>query len=502
MRFLNTIRNSIAAFGGQIVTILLGFGIRWIFIRSLGQEFLGVNSVMESVLTLLSMTELGIGSSIAFALYEPIDKGDIKRVGSLMAFYRKVYHLVGIVTAVLGVALIPFMSYFTREAAQVSHMTVIYLLFLLNTVLSYFFAYKSTLLSANQKHYINSMTEDGFAVVKYILQAVALFAFRSYMGYLIINLLCTLAVNLVISAKCDKEYPEIKQYKNEKLYPEDKKLLKKSVISLMYQKIGGKLVTGTDNLMISSVNIVLMGVYSNYAMVISIIDRVVGNVLKAVTGSVGSLMVQEDGEKKYKVYEEMNFISFAGFFFISAVLAGCLERFVFLLGGGEEWVLSHGVTFVVIMNFYFQGTRQPNIAVIDAAGIFNEMRPKAVFEVVVNLVVSFLFLIVFKMGIYGVLLGTTVSKIGVCLWWEPWAVHKYSFGRHGKRYTLKFIRNAVVTAAGCFLSFFAAELIPVGGIAGLFLCGFSSAGIFAVIFLPLYIRTEEFKGVLKRFVKI
>ena len=237
MRFLNSLRNSSMAFLGQIVTILLGFLLRWFFIHTLGQEYLGVNSVMESMLTLLSMTELGIGTSVAFAMYKPIADGDEKRVGSLMAFYRKVYHVIGILTAVLGVLLIPFMSFFTKDATVVSNINFVYLIFLSNTVLSYFFSYKRTLLSAYQQNYINSLTEDIFAVIKYLLQGIALIAFKSYIGYLLINLVCNLCANAVISHICNKKYSLVNKYKSEKLSGEDKALLKKSIVSLMFLKL-------------------------------------------------------------------------------------------------------------------------------------------------------------------------------------------------------------------------------------------------------------------------
>lgn len=500
MRFINSLRNSSLAFVGQIITILMGFVLRWFFIHTFGQEYLGVNSVMESVLTLLSMTELGIGTSVAFALYKPINDADQKRIGSLMAFYRRVYHLIGTLTAVLGVILIPFMRFFTREVADVANMNLIYILFLTNTVLSYFFSYKRTLLSAYQQNYINSVSEDLFAVLKYIFQGIAIVVFRSYIGYLIINLVCCLGTNIVISVMCDKKYPLVNKYKSEKLSDDDKALLKKSVVSLMFQKVGGKLVVGTDNLMISYVNIALMGIYSNYSLVIGVIERVVTNVMRSIMGSVGNLMVQNDNKHKYKVYEEFVFTTFCCFFFIAAVLSGCLERFIGILAG-EDWILAPKVTFVVIMNFYLQGTRQPNIAVIDTAGLFNKIRLKAVFEVLVNLVVSFLFLIVFKMGIYGVLFGTTVSKLGVCIWWEAWAVHKYSFNMSGLRYSMKYLKSVAVTAVGCFAAYFISDMIPVGGFAGLVLSGIVSVVVFALLIIPVYYKSEEFRSVLARFVK-
>lgn len=501
MRFLNSLRNSALAFLGQIITILLGFVVRWLFIHNLGQDYLGVNSVMESMIMILSMTELGIGTSVAFALYKPIDDGDEKRIGSLMAFYRRVYHAIGIITAVLGPLLIPFMHLFTKDAADVGDINLIYILFLANTVLSYFFAYKRTLLNAYQQSYINSVSEDLFAVLKYILQAIALICFKSYIGYIIINIVCAVLTNIVISVICDRKYPFIKNYKKEKLTPEDSRGIRKSIVSLMYQKIGAKLVTGTDNLMISYANISLMGIYSNYAMVVSIVSRVIYNVLRSVTGSVGNLMIDEDKEHKYNVFEEFVFANFCFYFLISIGFSACLERFI-QIWAGDGWVLSPLVTFAVILNFFLMGMRQPNIVVIEAAGLFNKMRLKAVGEVVVNLVVSFLFLIVFDMGIYGVLFGTTVSMVSVCIWWEIMAVHKYSLMKSAARYTIKYIGYFGTAVAGCFAAYYIAHIMPFDGTAGLLVSGVSALAIYVVMILGLYGRDSRFKALVKRFVKM
>ena len=501
MRFINSLRNSGFAFVGQIATILLGFVVRWFFVHKLGQEYLGVNSVMDSMLTILSVTELGIGTSVAFALYKPIDNGDEKKVAALMALYKKVYHIIGISTAVIGPMLIPFMKFFTKEAADVADLNLIYILFLANTVLSYFFSYKRTLLSAYQQNFINSLSEDLFALLKYALQIAVLCIYGSYIGYIVINLICTFGTNVVISVVCNKKYPFLKEYKNEKLTKEDTAGLRKSIVSLIYQKVGAKLVTGTDNLMISYAKLSLMGIYSNYAMVVTTVSRVVYNVLHSIIGSLGSLMVQKDAKYKNKVFEEFAFATFCFYYFISIGFAACLERFI-VLWAGEDWLLAPSITFIVILNFFLMGMRQPCIAVIEAAGLFNKMRLKAVGEVIVNLIVSFVFLIVFQMGIYGVLLGTTVSTVSICIWWEILAVHKYALNTSTKKYTVNFIVYIAVATVGCFLSYYINRLIPIDGIGGLILSGLSAVAIFGISIIAIYGKTRRFKALAERFIKI
>ncbi len=499
-RFKNSLRNSTVAFAGQISNILFGFVLRSIFIYKLGQEYLGVNGVMESMLSLLSMTELGIGTSVAFALYKPVNDDNKEQIGRLMAFYRRTYHVIGIITLVLGLLLIPFMNFFTKEASDVSHINLIYIIFLANTVLSYFFSYKNTLLSAYQRRYVTSLCEDIACFVKYILQAVVLLAFGSYIGYLIVHMLCVLGGNIAITVICNRDYGFIKQYKNQTLTREEKKGLRTSVVSLMYQKIGAKLVMGTDNLMISYAGIALMGVYSNYSMVVSTINRIIYNVTLAVMGSVGNLLVQKENNHKYKVYEEIVFAEFCFYFIVSVGFAGCLERFI-QLWAGDSWLLSPTVTFVVILNFYLMGMRQPNVLIIETDGLFNKMRAKAVLEVVVNLVVSFIFLVVLDLGIYGVLFGTTVSMASVCIWWEIGAVHKYTFKASAFRYYINYLCYGALTCVCCFLAYFVNKALPIYGLFGLLVSGVISVFIAFFAVIVFYGNTDRFKSLLKRLKK-
>ena len=69
MRSENSARNSLAAIAGQTISVIFGFITRYWFIKVLGEAYLGVNGVFCSVLSLLSLTELGLGSAMTYALY-------------------------------------------------------------------------------------------------------------------------------------------------------------------------------------------------------------------------------------------------------------------------------------------------------------------------------------------------------------------------------------------------------------------------------------------------
>ena len=502
MRFFNSLRNSVIMLMWQVVNVVAGFVLRTIFIRQLGFDYLGINGVMESILMLLSMAELGIGTSVAFALYAPIERGDERKIGVLMAFYRRVYHIIALLSAVIGLCLIPFLGLLTGDASEtVPNITLIYILFLANTVLSYFFSYKRTLISAYQMHYINSINENIFLIIKYILQAAVLLLYRNYIAFLVIQIVCVLVSNVFIYRKCNKMYPFVEKYKKERLPKEDSELMRLSVTSLMFQRLSAALVTGTDNIMINSVGTVIMGIYSNYSMIISTITRVLSQTFQAVMGSVGSLMVQEDGKHKYDVYLELTFTNYIIYSVICVILGSVMERFINLWVGAEG-VMSPWITFVVLLNFYMTGMRQANILVIDSSGLFNYLRKKAVLEVIINLVVSLLFLVFLDLGVYGVLLGTTVSIVSTCLWWEPFVIHKYSFGKSLKKYFARYALYFFITVFSAFLSRFLCSMIPGEGFLSLIASGAVSLCTAVLVILLVFGRTAEFKNVYGRFASL
>lgn len=517
MRFENSLRNSSVMMIGQIINILLGFLLRTVFIRTLGQEYSGLNGVFESVLMLLSLAELGFGTSAAFALYKPIADDNKKKIGALMALYRQIYHVIAIVTVVLGIILIPFLDLLTKNASQTmpyTNVTLIYLLFLTNTVLSYLFSYKRTLICAYQMHYINSINENVCLFVKYILQGAILLLIvktdspdaeslknAGYIAFMVIQVLSVFISNLAIAKKCNKMYPWLKEYSKEKLEKEETDSLKKSVISLLYQRISSVLVTGTDNIMITYAGIALMGVYYNYQMIIQTVFKLLEKVFQSIMASVGDMMVSEGEEHSHKVYKEMNFVTFVVFSVIVIAFAGVMQRFI-ELWAGKDWVLSNSVLAIVLFNFFITGMREPNKLVIDSAGLFNYLRPKAVFEVIVNLVMSLLFLVKFKMGIYGVLLGTSASLLSTCFWWEPYVVYKHGLKKKLRTYFLRYAIYFVFTAIVALLNAWICSIVPIKGFLGVIICGCVSVAIAGIAIITVFGRTREFNAIKSRFLSI
>ena len=250
----NAMINALTGSAMQIVNVVLGFISRTIFIYLLNSDYLGVNSLYTNILTVLSFAELGIGSAIVFSLYKPIADKDKTKIQALMKLYKKAYCFIGISVLVMGLCVIPFLPYIIREKPDIKeNLTLIYILFLINTSASYFCSYKKTLITANQKDYIVQIYTRIFQLVQIVLQSVFLFFTHQYLTYLVIYIVCTLGQNIALSIKADKMYPFITEKNNAKLSENETKQIFANVKALFVYKIGSVVLNGTDNIIISAI---------------------------------------------------------------------------------------------------------------------------------------------------------------------------------------------------------------------------------------------------------
>lgn len=446
------IMNSSIASIGQILTLIAQFVARTFFIHILGQEFLGLNGLFVNVLSFLNFAELGIGSAITYALYQPLANNDKAQVSALMLQFRRWYRYIALVVAVSGLIVTPFLPYFVHN--QATHFVNIYIAFLLslaNTVASYLVSYKRTLLIANQQGYMNTINTVGFSLVQQILQVVLLIIVPSYYIYLIVQLVFMVASNIRISHVVDKYYPYLQDYPHEKVSKKTMYFFKKNVVGMLSAKLGGIIVNGTDNIVLSFfVGLSAVGLYSNYTLILTGLTNVINQAVQAVSSSVGNLAaVKSSSEKQsnvfYKYYSMSNFLVLCAAVGFTAFSSTFIRYWV-----GSQYVYTQLPLFLIAFNFYLQGLRQPIITYTNAYGLYWYERYKTIFESLVNLFVSVLLISTTKMEVSAVLLGTIASNVLVNLWWEPLIVFKW--GLHTKMAKFMFLNVAYVLFGGAIIA--------------------------------------------------
>ncbi|HFX3738638.1 TPA: lipopolysaccharide biosynthesis protein [Enterococcus faecium] len=476
-----------------IFNILIKFISRSVFIYFLGAEYLGLNGLFTNILSMLSLAELGIGTSIVYSLFSPIAKGDESKINSLMHLYKKIYTFIGLAIGVLGIMLVPLLPYMIGDARYIKNIYVIYFLFLLNSVSSYFFTYNRSLLIADQKSYIPVLYDFLCNCFVTIFQFISLYFYQNYIIFLCIQILGTITANVLLTFKVKKYYPYLRKFKSYSLDNETKETLKRNTIGNLSSKIGSVVVNGTDNIFISSfVGISTVGIYSNYILIVNSIRGLCGQITNSITSSIGNVAVDKDDHLSIKVFERHNFVNFTLTYYSSIILIATINPFIDFWVG-PKYKLSPITVFFIILNFVILMMRNSSIVFIEAFGLAWQQRWKSVIEAVLNIVFSFFFLLVFKLGINGVLFATTVSSLMTVCWIEPYVVYKY--GLHSSIYNyIKIISKQLVTLAiAATIIFFVITGRFSSNLTGILLYATTSFLVGTIIYLLVYFKSPELR---------
>lgn len=492
MRTINSFKNIITGIGGNIITTLLQFVSRTVFISMLGKEYLGIQGLFTNILSVLSIAELGIGVAIVFSLYKPLADKDIKKAAATTNFLRKAYFLIGLIIAGLGMLLIPFLPYIIKGTTNLVNINIIYILYLLQTVSSYwFFAYKGLLLQADQKRYIVNMIRYFVTNIAVVFQILALVLSKSFIVYTIIGIAANICTNLIVARKANKMYPDIFKNKNETLPKDEKKEIFKNVFGVSMYKINSTVVRSTDNIVISAfVNTVAVGIYSNYHLIVNTLITMAKLIFSSFTASIGNLFVSDDKEKSEFIFRCLSFFAFWLYGFAAISLWILFNPFI-TLWIGREYLFADYIVLVIVIDFIMDGYQQVSIIFKDACGLFWRGKYRPLATAVLNVIISLI--LVPRMGVAGVLLGTIISRLLTTWWFEPWMVYKYAFNKSSKRY---FVR---------YMSFFLL-IVLIGGLVQVACMPFSANTWFnlvikaflcvlipnSIIFL-IFRKTEEFK---------
>lgn len=483
--------NLTAAIVGQLVAVPIGFVARLVFIRVLGAEYLGVNGLFTSILTMLSLVELGIGPAIIFSLYKPLAENDTKKVQAIMQLYKKAYTIIGIVIVVLGAVMTPFLSYLFKDTPGINNLEIIYLLFVGNSAISYFYAYKQNLIIADQRRYIVTIYRYAFFSILNLLQIIFLYATKNYIVFLIVQIACTLLQNLMAAKSADKLYPFLRQKTVEHLDGETVREIKKNTGAMVSHKIGDIVTNSTDNIVISAmVGTVWVGLYSNYVLITIALNGIMGQFFSAITASIGNLGATSAKERLLAVFRKVQFVTFWIFGFSSICLFYIFNPFIAVWIGKAYWLSMDTVLLLTVL-FYVQGMRRAVLTFREALGLYWYDRYNPLFQTVINIGVSVA--LAPKFGVSGVIVGTLVSLLTTCFLIEPYFLYKKGFAAPFKLY---YFRYAVYTAATALAGVITGK--GVGLVTGETLSALIGKFVVCLtvpnlIFFLLFCRTKEFQ---------
>lgn len=495
-RTKNVTVNSMVSLLCQVLNLLLNFLTRTIFIKILGAEYLGVNGLFSNILTILSFAELGIGNAIVFNLYKPLAQDDKPQISSLMLLYKQVYTAIGLFILGAGLLVTPFLGVIIKTKPNIpENISLLYILFLLNTVVSYFFVYKKNIIIADQKNYITLIVTQATTIARVILQTSFLLLTHNFIVYLTIQIGCTLAENFVCSALADKMYPYLKNSNPVPLSKSETKSIFADVKALAIYKFGSVILNGTDNILISMLLSVRdVGLASNYTLLMNSANSILGKLIDAFTASVGNLNTESNAEKQYNVFKKIMFIS-SWIYGFAAVGIYLVSKDFIITWIGEKYLLSSIVVFSICFDFYVKGVQAAPYMYRTTLGLFIQGKWAAVIAAVVNLILSVI--LCKAIGLGGIFIATPISRLISTGIIDPYLIYKRTFKRNVLEYFEMFIGYCVIFIVIAVISNFAINCVSIAGWLGVIL----KAGIVTVIFnglmISVFFRTKIFKELLQ-----
>lgn len=491
-RTQNSFINVSVSILGQVISVVIGFSARIVFIRQLGDVYLGANTLFTNIVGLFSLAELGVGTAINYSLYKPLAEKNERKLKSLMQLYRKVYFIIGVVIFAIGIIVMPFLNLFmqTSDTTQVDSLHFIFFLFVLNSSVSYFYSFKRALIISDQKRYIATLYRYAFFILMNGIQIVFLYLTSDYIVFLFIMLACTIAENICVSKKANKMYPFLKDKDIDKIEDSDVSEIKRNTVALLYHKIGSTIVNSTDSILISKlIGLVTVAKYSNYYLITNTLNIIMAQFFMSLTASVGNLGASEANEKSERVFFRLFFLNFWIVCILSVCIYATADAFIQLCFG-NNYVLNHFVLMCIVFNFFLYQIRRTVMCFKDALGIFWYDRYKSLVEAVINLISSIILGI--KFGLEGIIIGTIISSIATSIWVEPYVLFKYAFKNTPKKYFIQLLLYVSITIALCPLCRWIVNYMQLGGLIGFALSVFFCVVVVSAFISVLFFKTDSF----------
>lgn len=490
-RTRKTVKNMIYAVLSQAVPLIFGFISRAVFLRYLNETYLGVNTLFTEILSMLSIADLGLSSIVLFSFFEPLAKENHSKLSALVRFYKKVYYLIASVIMVIGLGMIPFLRYIVNMDQEIGHIYLYYIMFLVNTVLSYLVAYKSILLIADQNNYYVSKVAMYARMVCTILQIFLIVFTKNYLLYIVMEILCTLSQNIIISRKVNKFYPYINVPAKYELDSGEKKTIYTNIKDGFIYKISGVLLNSTDNTIISiMLNVVAVARFNNYSMITTRIANICSVIFNSATGSIGNLIATESKQKRANIFMIMQTISN----FLSGMIVTCV--FVLLsdlirVWIGSEYIIGNEVLVALILNVYFSIALLPIWAFRDATGMFRRIKYVMLLCAGINIILSVI--LGHFLGLSGIIGASALSRFLTYFWYEPMILYREYFGKKPKEYYMNHLYNAMVIGAFTLVMFLVMRQWMITSWLQLFVKGVVVGLISFLCYLLFYCWKKDFK---------
>ena len=488
-------KNLFVGAGGKIILLGATFLVRTLFIRILGVEYTGISSLYTNILSFLSLAELGMGSVLIFELYQPLQEKNEEIVSAYVALFQKIYFVVICAVLGIGICLLPFLKVITNSSLDQGHLIGYYLLYLVDSVCSYFVVYRTTVIEADQNRYVTQTVDIVTKLVMYICQSVFLVLYRNFVGYLCIQVVFTIVKNVILHIIATRMYPYLKQKPSRRLAPEKVQEIFKNVRATFIARVSNVVLTQTDSIIISVfLGVVAVGYYTNYNMIVVYINSIYSIIYSSLEASVGSLNAEHNDEKSFGMYKKLSlFFGLLNAFFVVGYL--CLVQDFIEIWIGADYLKNMDLVIAILLSIYFGQATNVVSMYRQTMGLFIEVRKIYPLMAVINVVASII--LAKLMGLAGIPLGTAIARLFTVFWFEGKIVFS-KMHRTFMEYVRQQIFFASFTMLTCLIAYRLCSLAPGEGVVALVVNGSICILTISAISWVVFGRSEEWRWMIEQ----
>jgi len=491
-RTKNTVRNVAAGYISRIVLMFFPFVTRSIFIHCLGEEFLGLNGLFSSILSVLNMAELGFSSAIIVHMYRAIAADDHVLIKALLNYYKKIYRAVGRFILCAGCLLIPVLPKLIKGSYPDSiSLTTVYLVYLFNTGISYFlFAYYSSLISAFQRKDILTGVEMATKILMYLVQIGLLLIVRNYYAYLVIMPVFTILNNLWVYCIVRKKFPEFMPQGT--ITPEIQEDIGIKVKGAVIGRVAGMFRNTFDSIFISAfLGLTATAIYGNYYYIMNTISTLLNVLPASATGGAGNSVAMESQEKNYSDMSRMNFLYMwlAGW---CATCMLCLYQPFMTIWMGKNMLLPISTMILFCAYLYIMKIGDVLCIYSGVQGLYWESRYVTIAEAAANIILNYF--LGKHFGIAGIMWATIISMIAINFLCGCRIVFKYYFTEFSAQaYILQHMKYGAMSAAIAAVTYGVCRFVTIPGFLGLIVIGTICVILPNLLYFAVYHRTAVYK---------
>lgn len=429
----------------QVITLLLGIIIPKLMIVSYGSEVNGLLSSIRQVFVYVALLEAGIGTASLQALYAPIATNDKKRTCEIMSATNRYYKRTGILYGIAVIALAIIYPIVVKSDIPVFVVVAVIFFQGASGVINYFFQGKFTiLLRVDGKSYITTNATTIVSVASKLIQiGLMLTGFDVVMvqfSYFVVNLLQMIYISLYVKKhyawldlSVEPDYASLSQSKN-----------------VIIHQVSGLIFNNTDIIVLTLFcDLKTVSIYSLYSLIVSCVSNIIDTLCSSVEFVLGQAFNSDRNYflKLQEVYETY-YLGISFFFFTVTLIM--LPSFMRVYSQGitdAQYVDKYLPLLFVTLNVLMYA-RRTSSQIINFAGHFKQTQVRSIIESSINLTVSLV--LVFKIGVYGVLIGTIVAlfyRTNDVIIYANWNI----LGRKPWKTYRRWIQNLFVMISSVFL---------------------------------------------------